>query len=1061
MSDFALPSMEPPPPSGERRQVTVLFADMVGFTAISERLGEEGTYALIQPIYQLMASAVKEQGGSVKDFTGDGIMALFGVPDALEDAPLRACRAALLIHERLAAAVPRIEAKHGVRPQMRIGVNSGLAVVTQIRGESAAMTALGDTVNLASRLQTLAEPGTAYLSEATQRLVHGMADTTFAGAHKIKGKAEQQNVYRLDGFRKGATRFEASVGRGLTAYVGRGREMDILENALAGARNQLRVIDVVAEPGIGKSRLLHEFRGRLGKEQAFTLWGTCSPDGQQTPFLPFIELVRNSFQVKAGEAEAEIVRKIEIGLNVLGLKSKENLGLLLNLLGLKPSQGALTGLDGVMIGLRTRDLLQNLVQARCRLSSVVLLIEDLHWIDSVSQELLGNIIDGDTNAPLLVLSTRRPEYEPRWRDNPTVTSLRLEPLVAGDVRHLVQKRLGVEALPEALIRLVIEKAEGNALFAEEILSFLTERRVLRIVGRMVEFNANAVAAALPASVQSLLTARVDRLAPGDRALLQAASVIGRRFDPEVLAIATDSKGDFHVRLGAMQALDLVHIDGKTGDYLFKHALVRDALYLSLLAGPRAALHLKIAETIELRSDNRLAEVTETLAYHYEQTDRSDKYFTYLVMSGAKSLGVYSLDEANRYFADAVALVDKNPACATDQQIVNLLVDFTLCSNLLMRVKASAETVARFLPRLRRLTDSPERVLIHHHYVVALIELGRYGEAKDAQVELTEVAALLGDARSRAYALAGAMFLQTTIDPRPLETFVRQSRDVVEAASDTADPYIQVFARFVIAWEEMYRGRMVEAQKWAQDLIDSGRAINDPRSLGFGLQLQAWFALLCDDYGEALRVADIALDVARAPFDRESVKNIKISAAVLLRHLGAAEALRAWMNQCTDNDWRHYLGALDGIWAVASVMSGDISGGILSLDESILRREREGQRLSADWQRMFLCEVYLEIISGKDKPPLRVIAYNMLTLIAVFLTAGRRINKLVDRVRQNPQLDRNGHHVGRCEMILGLLYKAKRKPPLALQHLTEAKRIVSQFGPSPMLAKIEAALVGLD
>ena len=235
-----------------------------------------------------MAGAVKEQGGSVKDFTGDGIMALFGAPQALEDAPLRACRAGLLIHERLAAVAPAIEAKQGVRPQMRIGVNSGPAVVTQIHGESAAMTALGDTVNLASRLQTLAEPGTVYLSEATQRLVQGMVETTFAGAHVIKGKAEPQRVYRLDSIRQGATRFEAAVGRGLSAYVGRERELELLGRALAEARLGLRVVDIVAEPGIGKSRLLHEFRQRIGKERAFILSGSCSPDGQQTPFLPFI-----------------------------------------------------------------------------------------------------------------------------------------------------------------------------------------------------------------------------------------------------------------------------------------------------------------------------------------------------------------------------------------------------------------------------------------------------------------------------------------------------------------------------------------------------------------------------------------------------------------------------------------------------------------------------------------------------------------------------------------------------------------------------------------------------
>ena len=332
----------------------------------------------------------------------------------------------------------------------------------------------------------------------------------------------------------------------------------MLERGLAEARSELHVIDIVAEPGMGKSRLLHEFRQRIGKERAFILSGSCSPDGQQTPFLPFIEVVRGSFQVSAGEAEKEVARKLEMGLTVLGLQSQQNLGLLLNLLGLKAPEARLTGLDGVLIGLRTRELLQQLLEARCRLSPVVMMIEDLHWIDSVSEEVLGKIVDGEAKLRLLILHTRRPEYEPAWLDRPMVAKLRLEPLPAGDIRRLVQARLGVEALPEALARLVTEKAEGNALFAEEIVSFLAERGVLRATAGKVEFDASAVAAALPASVQSLLTARVDRLAPQDRALLQAAAVIGRRFDPQLLAVAADDGGDIDARLAAMQALDLVH-----------------------------------------------------------------------------------------------------------------------------------------------------------------------------------------------------------------------------------------------------------------------------------------------------------------------------------------------------------------------------------------------------------------------------------------------------------------------------------------------------------------------
>jgi predicted ATPase len=447
------------------------------------------------------------------------------------------------------------------------------------------------------------------------------------------------------------------MSRGLTTFVGRERELEVLERALEDARSQL----------------LYEFRQRIGKDRAFILSGSCSPDGGQTPFLPFIEVVRGSFQVSAGEAQKEVASKLEMGLTALGLQSVRNLGLLLHLLGLKVPDNALVGLDGLLIGFRTRELSQQLLEARCRLSPVVTVIEDLHWIDSVSEELLGKIIDSETKLRLLLLTARRPEYAPPWLDHSAVTKLPLEPLPTGNIRHLVQTRLGVEALPEALARQVTEKAEGNPLFAEEIVSFLIERGVLHSTARNVEFDSNAVAAGLPASLQSLLTARVDRLAPKDGTLLQAASVIGRRFDTELLAAVVDDIDGIDARLGAMQALDLLHSEGKSSN-LFKHALVRDSLYQSLLADARTALHCRIAEEIERRSSNRLTEVAEVLAHHYCQTERAEKAFAYLSMAGSRSLSVYSLEEAEAHFSAAIALVESNPGCASDQQIANVLVD---------------------------------------------------------------------------------------------------------------------------------------------------------------------------------------------------------------------------------------------------------------------------------------------------------------------------------------------------------------------------------------------------
>ena len=688
----------------ERRQVTVLFTDMVGFTSFSERAGEEAAFMLMRSLSKVMEDAVQEQGGVVQGFTGDGIMAVFGAPVAFEDAVLRACRAALLILQRLESAGPDLEAKHGVRPRMRIGINTGMAVVGQVQaGAGAGVTVLGDTVNFAARLQGLAAPSSVLMSEAAHRLVQGMVETSSAGEHQIKGKSERQKIYRLDALRGGATRFEAAVSRGLSAFVGRERELEVLERGLNEARSQIRVIDLVAEPGMGKSRLLHEFCQRIGKERAFILSGSCSPEGQQTPFLSFIEVMRGSFRLGAGEAEKDVAQKLEIGLTTLGLYSLRNVGLILHLLGMKVPNGALTGLDGVLIGLRTRELLLQLLKARCRLSPVVMIIEDLHWIDSASEEVLGKITDSQERLWLLLITSRRPEYSPPWLDGALVSKLQLEPLPAGHIRHLVQARLGIDVVPEPLAQQVMEKAEGNPLFAEEIASYLSERVV---AGTATNFDTSAVAVALPGSVRGLLTARVDRLAPNDRALLQAASVIGRRFSPDLLA-AVVGDTEIDARLAAMQSLDLVRLDAKSADYSFKHALVRDALYQSLLSDARTTLHTKIAAEIERRGGNRLIEMAEVLGHHYSETSLTDKAFTYLSMAGSKNLGVYSLDEAATHLTAALHLLDHNPACASDDQLAEFLVSYAFLLNLNDQVKMTIDVIERHLARIDRLGDDSE------------------------------------------------------------------------------------------------------------------------------------------------------------------------------------------------------------------------------------------------------------------------------------------------------------------------------------------------------------------
>jgi class 3 adenylate cyclase len=894
----------------ERRQVTVLFTDMVGFTTFSERSGEEAAYTLMRSLSKLMGEGVREQGGVVQGFTGDGIMAVFGAPVAFEDGPLRACRAALAILKSLKEGGPELEAKYGVRPQMRIGLNTGAAVVGKVEdGADAGVTVLGDTVNFAARLQALADPDSVFLSEATYRLVQGMVEATFAGDYQIKGKAEPQKAYRLDEIRHGATRFQATVNRGLSTFVGRENEIEILER-LAEASSQLHVVDVVAEPGMGKSRLLYEFQKRIGKDR-FILSGTCSPDGQQTPYLPFIEVVRGSFQVSAGEPERDVAQKLEMGLTSLGLRSARNVGLLLHLLGLKVPDGALTGLDGVLIGLRTRELLQQLLEARSRLSPVVMVIEDLHWIDSASEEVLGKIVGSESMLPLLLLTTRRPEYAPPWLDRTAVTKIRVEPLPVDHIRRLVQGRLGVEALPEALARQVTEKAEGNPLFAEEIVSFLTERGMLRAAAGKLEFNSDEVAAALPGTVQNLLTARVDRLATKDRALLQAASVIGRQFNPELLAVAVGETA-LDARLAAMQALDLVHLDSKSSDYVFKHALVRDSLYQSLLTEARRALHFKVAEEIERRSGNRLVEVAEVLAHHYDQTDNIEKAFAYVALSGKKSLGIHSLDQAERFLERALALMEATPSITDNVGFADLLADLTSVYVWKLLPAKSIAVVERHMGRLYGLNDLPQSVIILSNHVWALQLNSRWREMTKHVEHCLAMAERLGDDRSQAYARANWVLAKCLVGESSRDEAERQ-KTFARAESDRVDDgHLHFLVLWACAWDSFQRGLNEPGRDYARELQGRGRRTGDPRLLSGGLWIIAWFDFIEEHYDNMFAHADEALRTSITPFDRE-MSELLLAMAMGFRGQVAESVDRLWGVRDRCCKALHWMNTQSDVW----------------------------------------------------------------------------------------------------------------------------------------------------
>ena len=464
---------------------------------------------------------------------------------------------------------------------------------------------------------------------------------------------------------------------------------------------------------------------------------------------------------------------------------------------------------------------------------------------------------------------------------------------------------------------------------------------------------------------------MDRLASKDRTLLQAASVIGRRFDTELLAVAVErDHDDIDARLTAMQALDLVRLEGKSGDHVFKHALVRDALYQSLLTEARTALHCRIAEQIERRSGNRLIEVAEVLAHHYSQTDHADKAFAYLSMAGSRSLSVYSLEEAEAHFSAAIALVEENPGCANDQQIANVLVDYTLLQNALGKVRNVVDIADKFAARLHNLGDSTQTVLVVHQKVFALCFMNKFKAALAEQANITRMAERLGDDRSRAYSLSSQILVSSAVAPKTLQDLEPLVRSALEAASRTEDAYIRSVVRWVIAIDQIGRGRMSVAREIAEEMSAIGRELNDPRPRGMGMGILGWIALTSDDYGKALNCAEECLQIAYTPQERMNALGVKGAALALLRRLEEGQfVLSDIRTQLIELNWRYELILLDPAFGILAVLNGKIGEGIRIIESVIATARRDGWRVAEDWAKLFLCEVYLEVMFPKDKPPL--------------------------------------------------------------------------------------------
>jgi class 3 adenylate cyclase/tetratricopeptide (TPR) repeat protein len=679
-------------PEGEHKPVTVLFCDIVGSTSIAERIGAEAMHSLLSRYSDMALEELRFYGGTIDRFMGDGFMALIGVPTAHEDHARRAVLAALALRGRLL----RDLTPPGLEPvEVRMGLNSGSVVVGSLGADPEGdHTAVGDTINVAARLQSSAEPGTILISDATARQVIGYIRCERIGPVAIRGRAEAVVVHRVLGLgpRRSALEGLGSPTRG--RFVGRERQLAALQELVVeAAHGRGQVVGVVGEPGMGKSRIVAELRRSLAAERLTVLEGRCLSYGSAVPYVPLADIVRANCGIADGDSPAEIEAKAAFGLTELGMDPGSHVPLLLQMMGLR-DDGAPDDLSPEAVKQRTFETVLTMCLTGSRRRPLLLVVEDLHWIDRLSEEFLARLVESIQGAPLALVCTYRPGYQALWMRASYATQLALPRLTPAESHVVLRAVLGERAANPDVLEPIVERADGNPFFLEELARAL--------LGDAPTGPERPV----PGSVHDVLRARVDQLAEEPRRVLQTASVLGREFPLRLLEAVWGGPGGLEPHLAELRRLEFIHEQGGDGEpvYVFKHALTQDVAYQSLLSSRRARLHEATGAAYEALYADRLGEVYDRLAHHYSHTARSEKAVEYLGLFAESAVKGYAHAEAAEALSEALRHVEGLPSELRDRQACELTLRLVYSLYFLGRFDESLDALRGVEVRATRLED---------------------------------------------------------------------------------------------------------------------------------------------------------------------------------------------------------------------------------------------------------------------------------------------------------------------------------------------------------------------
>jgi class 3 adenylate cyclase/tetratricopeptide (TPR) repeat protein len=840
---------------GERKQVTVLFCDIANSTALAERIGAEAMHTLLNRFFELALGELHRYECTINQFGGDGFMAL--APVTYEDHARRGVLAALGIQRVLSERKEEL-GPGGSELAVRIGVNTGLVVVGTI-GDNLRMdyTAIGDTTNLAARLQQHAEPGTILISEATHRLTRDDVRAQPLQPMTVKGRSSPVASYRVLAALPRRSPLRGLGERALSAFVGRDRDVAQLLDLLSEVEDgRGHVVGIVGEPGAGKSRLLYELRRALGDKPVTYLEGRCLSYGSSIPYGPILEMIKQNFGVLETEAADAIISKVRSGIDEVGLDADEWAPILLLFLGVREGTERLAALTPETIKARTFELIRQLCLAGSRRRTLILALEDLHWIDKISEEFLMTLVESLSGATILLLSTYRPGYRPPWLEKSFATQVSLRPLSSRDSLRVLHSVVDPQRLPESLAQVIVGKAEGNPLFLEEL---------ARSVGDHVDSSASI---ALPDTVQGVLQARIDRLSDPPKRLLQAASVIGREVPLKVLRAVWETRAAIDIHLLELKRQEFLYERPSADEqvYVFKHALTQEVAYESLLRPVRLALHEATAEALETIYQDRLEEHYERLAHHYCQTANHGKALEYLELANRKATNANAMLEAMAYFERAMAILEAmGETEANRHRRVLLIVNQWIVFWLLLRVPEYYELLTRNRDAAMALNEPGlfarfQLNLGHCQWV-----FGKFDQAAETMMHAAKLYEAAGSDMDAGPAYCMLQWIHLSLGN--LDQAISWQQPALDRLGQHFDLRWYAWSFAAASWAHSCMGHYAEALRQAQTEATVAEKYHDNSLVAFANWNAALAHAYGGDFGKAVEHAEIATRKAPTPADK--------------------------------------------------------------------------------------------------------------------------------------------------------------------------------------------------